>query len=875
MGHYGEALEVYERAADAYRALGDETGWARTRIGAAVTWRYTGVALNGLAEIEQARAILLTRHLWVRLARLEQHAGILFSQLGQLDEAMACYQRALEATRRFDPPDESQEARILGNLALAHQQRGEYERAEALHDAAVAVFALHGQAHELAQARANSAQLLSDQGHYSRALELASSARRGFLQLGRRGDAAFAGRAGAHCLLALNRFHEAVSLATEVAAEFSGASADLETAGTLVLRSAGLRRLGNYQTALRDLDTAERVFQASSCRGWAAIVRAERAALLADTERWSEAADEASNAVTELLERGLVVDGAQTMLVRAAALRALGAATEARHTVNRALATIHGRAVPWLEYQAQRVAGELAQADGRALEALDAYGRAVTALEQVQGRILTEGRATYLADKVDIYEAVVGLYLDTADHERAFDYVERAKSRALVDALAGRLDIRIRPRNRDEQVLADQLLHLRRQHERLSARASGLLSPALEQLEPGQEPPAFPGDELAQCERQIAALLEELRSRNMADLERLALLQGKTFPLPLAASARLIEYFAVDADLCVFVVGPGECHALRLAGARTRVERLVARLALALESSALALGKPAILAATDRVVRSLLARLYQELVAPVAAWLCDAERLVFVPHGRLHHLPFAALHDGQRYLIERFEVVHGPSASALAFCRRPLATATGRALAVAHSNDGALPGAVAEAQLVAALFDAGECLLEEKATRDRIARQAATVDVLHLAAHGEARPDAPLFSFLRLADGRLTALDCFELELDCGLVTLSACESGQAVLAPGDEPIGLTRALLYAGARAVLHTLWRVDDQSTLRLMETFYRCLRAGRGRAEALRAAQLDLLQDREHEWRHPFFWAPLVLVGDWAPMWGEHTQ
>jgi CHAT domain-containing protein len=123
---------------------------------------------------------------------------------------------------------------------------------------------------------------------------------------------------------------------------------------------------------------------------------------------------------------------------------------------------------------------------------------------------------------------------------------------------------------------------------------------------------------------------------------------------------------------------------------------------------------------------------------------------------------------------------------------------------------------------------------------------------------------------VQLADGRLTALDCFELELDCGLVSLSACESGQSVIAPGDEPIGLTRALLYAGARAVLHTLWRVDDRSMPRLMQTFYSCLRAGQGRSEALRAAQLDLLQDREYGWHHPFFWAAPVLVGDWSPLW-----
>ena len=136
-------------------------------------------------------------------------------------------------------------------------------------------------------------------------------------------------------------------------------------------------------------------------------------------------------------------------------------------------------------------------------------------------------------------------------------------------------------------------------------------------------------------------------------------------------------------------------------------------------------------------------------------------------------------------------------------------------------------------------------------------------DIIHLATHGVARLDMPLFSYLRLSDGHLTALDCFELELDCALVTLSACESGRGVVAAGDEQIGLPRAFLYAGARSVLHSLWRIDDRATQVLMERFYADLRAGRGRGASLRNAQLAALRSTD---AHPFWWAALVLVGDW---------
>jgi len=864
LGRYAEALEAYARAAARYRDSDDEVGWARSRIGAAVTWRYTGIAPDSLAEIDQARAVLIRHGLWLRVARLEQHAGILLSELGRLEEATRCYERALEAAGRLDARDPTQEARILGNLALTLQRLGEYERAEEVHAAAMDVFERHGQAQELALAQANSARLLADQSHYSRALDVATSARRGLQQLGHTVDAAFVGRAAIQCLLALNRFDEAIDLAARVATDFQAAGATVEFASTLLLHSSGLRRLGRHAEALADLDTAEQVFTASDCAGWVAVVAGDRAALLADTGAWSAAATEAELAANELARRGQVVDSAQATLVQARALQAMGDAAGARRAVDRVLTVVSGRGLPWLEYQAWRLMGALRLGEQPAAQALEAFEAAIDNLEQVQGRILTEARSSFLADKLDVYESAVGLCLEAGAVARAFDYAERAKSRALVDALAGRLDIRIRPRSDVEQRLADELTHLRRRHDQLSATATGSIAadPAT-----GVVLPAFPGDELAECEQHIGRLLDELRLGQVADLERLSLLQGRAYPLMLDRGSCLVEYFSVGDDLCVIVGSGTDLHAERLVGARPRVERLMARVQMVLRTAAAIHDDEGPIRALEPATRGALEALHRELIAPIAALLAGAERLVIVPHGVLHHAPFAAFLNGTQYLLEQYEIVLGPSASALAFCRRPVARQARRVLVVAHSDAGALPGALAEALRVVELFDA-EALLENEATRANFIERSRTASVIHLATHGHARLDAPLFSNLRLADGLLTALDCFELELDCDLVTLSACESGQSMIAPGDETIGLARALLYAGAHSVLHTLWRVDDRTTAELMDGFYTRLRAGQARAQALRAAQLDVLEGGSAR-THPFFWASLVLVGDWGPL------
>jgi CHAT domain-containing protein len=151
---------------------------------------------------------------------------------------------------------------------------------------------------------------------------------------------------------------------------------------------------------------------------------------------------------------------------------------------------------------------------------------------------------------------------------------------------------------------------------------------------------------------------------------------------------------------------------------------------------------------------------------------------------------------------------------------------------------------------------------DEAATTEALRKYSAGVEVLHLACHAQFRSDNPLFSSLRLSDGWFTARDAYELKLNCGLVTLSACETGMNTVAPGDELMGLARGFLSAGSATVLMSLWTVDDQATAELMVAFYEELARTNSPATALRNAQLKLLEQRPH----PFFWSPFVLVGRW---------
>ena len=159
----------------------------------------------------------------------------------------------------------------------------------------------------------------------------------------------------------------------------------------------------------------------------------------------------------------------------------------------------------------------------------------------------------------------------------------------------------------------------------------------------------------------------------------------------------------------------------------------------------------------------------------------------------------------------------------------------------------------------------GRLCVEDQAGRTTLQTQPA--QILHIAAHGEHRLDHPDLSYLQLADGQLYADDMLQGDMSYELVTLSACETGRSSVAASDELIGLGRGFLYAGAGALLVSLWQVADTSTLHFMERMYESLRAGASKAAALREAQQFMLAGDIQ--LHPAFWGAFQLIGDARPL------
>ncbi|HEX7152288.1 MAG TPA: CHAT domain-containing protein [Thermoanaerobaculia bacterium] len=265
------------------------------------------------------------------------------------------------------------------------------------------------------------------------------------------------------------------------------------------------------------------------------------------------------------------------------------------------------------------------------------------------------------------------------------------------------------------------------------------------------------------------------------------------------------------------------------------------------------------------------------LIEPLRKYIRNP-RLLVVPHGDLHYVPFAALRDKarDRYLVEDYVLIYSPSASALRFLEAKETPVEGRALVIGNPDSGlpALPGSAREATTVAREFGTTP-IIGSQASEDLLYRLGGQIDLLHVAAHGQFDAVKPLRSHLALAksathDGKLEVQEILS-DLDLGgvnLVVLSACQTAAGQRGGGDDVVGLTRAILYAGSPGVISTLWDIDDASSAVLMAELYRRLRTGTPAAEALREAQLSMLRSKVHA--DPALWAAFTLTGDPRGNW-----
>jgi CHAT domain-containing protein len=265
-------------------------------------------------------------------------------------------------------------------------------------------------------------------------------------------------------------------------------------------------------------------------------------------------------------------------------------------------------------------------------------------------------------------------------------------------------------------------------------------------------------------------------------------------------------------------------------------------------------------------------QLYDQIIRPIEPSLTEhhVDTLVIVPDEVLRIVPFAALNDGSSFLVDHYATAIAPSLKLIE--PKPLASVSGTALVlgISQSVQGyvRLPNVPREVAAVHAI-EGGDVLLNDAFTRARFKNdlKSGQYNIVHIASHGQFGAD-PSRTFVLAFDGELT-MDALEADIKYGpsrenpleLLILSACET-----ASGDDraALGLAGVALKAGARSALATLWYINDVASGELIDDFYKGLKSGESKAQALREAQLALAADPR--FAHPAYWAPFLLIGNW---------
>ncbi len=363
--------------------------------------------------------------------------------------------------------------------------------------------------------------------------------------------------------------------------------------------------------------------------------------------------------------------------------------------------------------------------------------------------------------------------------------------------------------------------------------------------------------------KSMVAASKQQRSADVSELSQTAQSETREILQALGDEVALVQYFITDTELNMIVT------TARLQ--KSYKSKILAKeLNLKIKQFLLLLKHP------RGNPQQLAQELYQLVFAPMAADLAQAGiRTVMISgDGALRYVPFAALHDDKDYLIARYALPTYTSVTRHNLKESSKTAWKGAGLGVtqAHGDLKALPAVRDELQSIIGAAVPGEIYLDQAFTAHRlqeVGRQ--RLPVVHIASHFQFSPGTELNSFLLLGDGSQLNLGAFRTgDYQFGavdLLTLSACETGLGGGRDekGREIEGFGVIAQQKGAKAVIATLWPVEDKSTSLLMTSLYRNRKTlGLTKIEALRQAQLSLQQQARYA--HPYYWAPFILMGNW---------
>jgi len=532
-------------------------------------------------------------------------------------------------------------------------------------------------------------------------------------------------------------------------------------------------------------------------------------------------------------------------------------------------------------------------------QAVRFYKKAIDEIDLIRSRILLDSyKIGFSRDKLKVYEFLINLLYrmnfdnSTKEFEKdIFDIVEKAKARAFLENLAqSKIDFgtRLNP-------------DLRKIENDISERMSSLII-KISELNLSESRKKELLFELEREEDKYNTLFSKMK-KELPEINNIASVEPcrvEDIQNLLTRKEALLEYYLGESQSVMFLITKSEFCVFSLP--------MRAKLEESIKAYIKILSNP-----TRNKFAGTLAskRIYKELLIPVENYIKrPIENLIIIPDGILYYLPFETLIANSQdqskedyYLIEEFKISYAPSSSIFVFIlnkqsnlefSRGLLAFGNPSNNFLNSNEwenhngyfetfkelylnsgfvfSPLPYSRKEIFKISKYFSPEErdLFLKNKAKEDvlnEIIRS--NYKIIHFACHALLDEKFPFRSALILSsdkdskeDGFLQLHEIYNLNLNADLVVLSACQTGRGKLEKGEGILGFPRIFFCLGARSVLLSLWKINDESTSHFMNYFYYYLSKRYNKAEALRLAKLRMLKSK---FRHPFYWAAFILNGD----------
>jgi tetratricopeptide (TPR) repeat protein/CHAT domain-containing protein len=781
MERWDEAMEVYEEARRLFEDAKDQEGIADCDFGQGRIYDSRCDFDKAMVLFKRAQAVFEELGRKDRAADCVKNQGNVHGTSGEFDEALACYKRAQAVYEELGRKDGA--ADCVQNQGSVYCFRGDFDEALVCYKQAQAVYEELGRKDRAAVCVMNHGTVHCSRGEYDEALVCYKQAQAVYEELGRKDGAA-------DCVQNRGEVHRSCGDFDEALVCYKQAQAVYEELGmkdsaAVCMQNQGEvhRSCGDFGAALACYKQAQEIYEALGIKNRAAHCvqnQGEVHRSRGDFDAALACYKQAQAVFEELGIKNLAMD----------ALRGKGDVYRLREEPDAALQCytqakeerpIEELWYPEIQWQVRYGIAKLHQSTP---QALDYYDESIAIIDTLRGRQQTDWtKMGILHDKEGVYASAIRWCLNRSEEgdylSKAFNYTERAKSRAFLDLLE-QAKRGLKAKDAQTQAKLDEL-------RKIDAQATQEQDDKTRSLRNEIEA------QIAQRNFELASLVS-VQAKSLSDIQAC-----------LPEGTALLEYFYAEEQGFIFGVTKEEIcihkadfrEALQLAFEVERDNAQVHHIWPCYDEHFLVDEKGNPKGKDTRVnnlgeAKAVLSELYDEFIRPMQHLVEKVQRLVFVPHGVLHTLPWAALYDDKKeeYLVERKVISLLPSASVLEFCKhknrnrkesclallRPLTTESVQLRHEDNPQD---------------FFRINRVLRHEAATRKNFETeiQRAIYDVVHFDCHGYFNIVSPMYSYLALSNGDvnqpqvepLYAADLFNLDLSAWLVVLGACEMGKGL----------------------------------------------------------------------------------------------